>query len=119
MAVFSRKKMKRAQNANMVVVKFFSLQISEYSIFFQRFFSSLATAEWIDGEQQRGVLGSPSSQVRPSSSSPATAKCRDPLLPQVLKSRIPFFLKSEHRLLRESPSSLSPAAAGSGVRQRH
>jgi len=111
--------MKRAQNANMVVVKFFSLQISEYSIFFQRFFSSLATAEWIDGEQQRGVLGSPSSQVRPSSSSPATSKCRDPLLPQVLKSRIPFFLKSEHRLVRESPSSLSPAVAGSGVRWRH
>ena len=31
MSVFSRKKMKRAQNANMVVVKIFSLQISEYS----------------------------------------------------------------------------------------
>ena len=117
--------MKRAQNANMVVVKFFSLQISEYSIFFQRFFSSLATAEWIDGEQQRGVLGSPSSQVRPSSSSPATAKYQDPLLPQVLKSRIPFFLKSSSSREWSAAAALAPAAGagrsagpGSGVRRR-
>jgi hypothetical protein len=31
MVVFNRKKIKRAQNANMVVVNFFILQISEYS----------------------------------------------------------------------------------------
>ena len=60
----------------------------------EHFFSSLATAEWIDGEQQRGVLGSPSSQVRP----PPSAE-------------IPFFLKSSRA---GSPSSSSPNTAYCG-----